>query len=142
MCTRPKVGRMATWSLAIGAVFASLGGCATGLPHAPGGSALGYIDYAGTPVQEFTAFQIRWLASREPKSIGGVVRRQYGVLAAGLDTCPDLRFAYRIGVTSTAYTVSHLDYVRVDHNRCPIAAIRPIDLKKMNQDRAAAKLAG
>ena len=102
----------------------------------------GYLDYAGAPVEEFTAFRFDGWQAVSPNQLvlWSDVNKAY--LLQVWDTCPDLRFAYRIGVTSTAYTVSHLDYVRVDHNRCPITAIRPIDLKKMNQDRAAAKLAG
>jgi hypothetical protein len=142
MRTPRRVSRIVALSAAIGALAALLGGCASGLPKTPGGNALGYLDYAGAPVEEFTAFKFDGWQAVSPNQLvlWSDVNKAY--LLQVWDTCPDLRFAYRIGVTSTAYTVSQLDDVRVDRNRCPITAIRPIDLKKMNQDRAAAKLAG
>jgi Family of unknown function (DUF6491) len=142
MWTSSKVGRLVALSAALGAACAGLGGCASGLPRAPGGDALGYLNYAGAPVEEFTTFRLdSWQAvSRNQLVLWSDVNKAY--LLQVWDTCPDLQFAQRIRVTSTAYTISHAEYVRVGRDRCPITAIRPIDLKKMNQDRVAAKLAG
>ncbi len=58
------------------------------------------------------------------------------------EPCPRLEFVQRIGVTSTIETVSTLESIVLrDHERCPITQIRPIDLKRMNADRAAQRAA-
>ena len=54
--------------------------------------------------------------------------------------CDNLMFAHRIGLTSTASTVSaRFDSVKVGHHwRCPIQEIRPIDYQRMRQDQRKA----
>jgi hypothetical protein len=49
--------------------------------------------------------------------------------------CPDLQFADRIAVTSTASTVDKFEKVIVGRDRCLIKEIRPIDTKQMKEDR-------
>lgn len=117
----------------------SVGGCATTLTrmHADGISK--YVDYAGAPVDRFTAFRMDgWEAVGKNKLVLWTgVNDAY--LLTVWDTCRDLQFAQRIGVTSTAHEVSRFETVRVGHEHCPISEIRPVDIKRMKADRAAAK---
>ena len=135
-----KLRRVLARSIALGAVSALLGGCADGIPRKASDNALRYIHYTGAPVEEFTTFRLdNWEpVSRNQLVLWSDVNKAY--LLQVWDTCPDLEFAQVIGVTSTGYAITTHDYVRVDRTRCPIMAIRPIDVKKMNEDRAAGKL--
>jgi hypothetical protein len=51
-------------------------------------------------------------------------------------SCTGLQFAQRICVSSTGGSVSRLESVTFDHQRCPIAEIRPLDYRKMRRDAA------
>jgi hypothetical protein len=57
------------------------------------------------------------------------------------DSCHDLQFAEHVAITSTTRTISRFEQVRVGRERCPISEIRPVDLKRMKADRAAAAAA-
>jgi hypothetical protein len=48
--------------------------------------------------------------------------------------CEDLQFAQRIGITQTANTISSRFDSVVNHWRCQIAEIRPIDYLRMKRD--------
>ena len=106
-----------------------------------------YEAYAGAPVDSFT-----WLGRFDGwQSIGTnevvvwtTPFQAYLIKVA--PPCDNLQFAQRIGLTSTASTVSaRLDFVKVGHWRCPIQEIRPVDYQRMRQDMrkeaAAAKQA-
>jgi Family of unknown function (DUF6491) len=127
---------------AIGAVPLMLGGCAGAIPHKSSSDTLLYLNYAGAPVDDFFSFRLdSWEAvSANQLVLWSDVNKAY--LLQVWDSCPDLKFAFRIGVTSTAHRISRLDSVSVDHQRCPIVAIRPIDVKKMKADRASPNFAG
>jgi hypothetical protein len=94
-----------------------------------------YLRYAGAPIESFTYLgrYSGWHAVAEDKLVLWT-----GINDAYLLTlrqpCTGLQFAERIGVTSTADTVSHLESVTFDHQRCPINEIRPIDYRRMRQD--------
>ncbi|MGH8232557.1 MAG: DUF6491 family protein [Steroidobacteraceae bacterium] len=99
-----------------------------------------YAQYAGAPIDHFT-----WLGRFDGWQAIGPYQL---VLWTAIDQaylltvqppCTDLEFTQHIGVTSTAGTVSHLDLVTFDHQRCPIAEIRPVDYRRMRQDARAAK---
>ena len=52
--------------------------------------------------------------------------------------CPDLGFAERLAVSSTAGRITRFDAILTRHHgRCSIREIRPLDIKAMNADRAA-----
>ena len=96
-----------------------------------------YLGYAGEPVRGFTSFRLQsWQPlARDRLILWNGVNEAY--LVTVWDSCPDLQFAHSIGVTSTGNQVTTFDHVRVGRDRCPIRAIRPIDVRQMKADRAA-----
>lgn len=95
-----------------------------------------YEAYAGAPVDRFT-----WLGrfdSWQPIGTNELVIwttpfQAYLIKVA--PPCNELQFANRVGLTSTASTVSaRLDFVKVGHWRCPIQEIRPVDYQRMRAD--------
>ena len=116
--------------------------CASGIARLHGDDASQrYVDYAGAPVDHFTAFRLDgWTpVSRNRLVVWNGVNEAY--LVTVWDTCRDLQFADHIGVSSTTNTVSHFEHVTVGRDRCPISEIRPIDVKQMKADQAAAAAA-
>jgi hypothetical protein len=95
-----------------------------------------YLQYAQAPVDSFTYLGhfddwqslsdtqlVVWTTFNEPYLI--TVR----------PPCIDLQFTQRVGLTSTAGTVTNnLDSVILEHQRCQITQIRPIDHGKMQAD--------
>ncbi len=125
--------------LILAALFgAALTGCASGLPRKDGGSS-NYVDYAGAPVEGFTAMRIQgWTpVSREKLLVWTGINEAW--LVKVWDGCEDLLFANVISVTRTGSRVSRFDNIRVGNDRCPITEIRPVDIRHMKADRAAAK---
>jgi Family of unknown function (DUF6491) len=96
-----------------------------------------YREYAGEPIERFTAFDIDgWhLVSRNQLVVWTGVNDAY--LLTVWDSCDRLNFAERVAVTRTANSVSRLDSVIVQGQRCPINEIRAVDVKRMKADRAA-----
>jgi Family of unknown function (DUF6491) len=96
-----------------------------------------YEAYAGPPIEKFT-----WLGRYDSwQSIGTnqlvvwtTPFQAYLIKVA--PPCENLQFANRIGLTSTANTVSaRFDFVKVGRQwRCPIQEIRPVDYQRMRQD--------
>jgi hypothetical protein len=99
-----------------------------------------YANYAGTPIDRFT-----WLGRFDgwqpigPYQLLLWTRIDQAYLLTLQPPCTDLEFTQHIGVTSTAGTVSDLDSVTFDHQRCPITEIRPVDYGRMRQDARATK---
>ena len=92
--------------------------------------------YAGEPVDHIT-----WLGrfdswepiGRHELVVWTGVNEAYLIKVA--PPCEDLQFANRIGLTSTASTVSsRFDFVKVRGWKCQIEEIRPVDYKRMRQD--------
>jgi hypothetical protein len=113
-------------------------GCASGPQRVRSDDTLAqYLDYTGEPVRSFTAFRLQsWQPlARNRLILWTGVNEAY--LVTVWDSCPDLQFANSIGVTSTGSQVTTFDHVRVGRDRCPIQAIRPIDVRQMKTDRAA-----
>lgn len=98
-----------------------------------------YVDYAGAPIKEFHSWRLDgWEAvSRNKLVVWGGVNEAY--LLTVWDSCQDLLFANRVAVSSTLHSFSTLETVSVGRERCPISEIRPIDIKRMKADRAAAR---
>ncbi|HEY3729649.1 MAG TPA: DUF6491 family protein [Steroidobacteraceae bacterium] len=99
-----------------------------------------YAKYAGAPIDRFT-----WLGRFDgwqaigPHELIIWTRIDQAYLLMVQPPCTDLEFTQHIGVTSTAGTVSDLDFVTFDHQRCPIIEIRPVDYGRMRHDARAAK---
>lgn len=95
-----------------------------------------YEAYAGQPVDHFTWFghYDGWDPIGPHELVVWTdINRAYLVKVAS--PCEDLRFANRMGLTSTASTVyAKFDYVTVRGWRCPIQEIRPIDYKRLRED--------
>ena len=95
-----------------------------------------YEAYAGPPVDQFT--YLGRYDSWQPIGANELVvwtsiNQAYLIKVA--PPCENLQFANRVGLTSTAGTVSaRFDFVKVGHWRCPIQEIRPVDYLRMKQD--------
>jgi hypothetical protein len=116
-----------------------LAGCASTVARlAGGGFETRYVDYAGDPIERFTAFALDgWTpVSRNQLVVWNGANEAY--LLEVWDTCPDLMVANGIGITSTTRTISRFERVRVGNDTCPIQQIRPIDVEHWRADRAAA----
>jgi hypothetical protein len=130
------------------ALALALGAC-SGIPLHEREQALQqqYVDYAGAPIERFNylgRFNSWTALSDSQLVVWPTINEAY--LLTVRQPCINLQFAQRIGVSSTVGTVSTgLDYVLVEHQRCQIKEIRPVDYKRLMDDRrkaaAAAKAA-
>jgi Family of unknown function (DUF6491) len=96
-----------------------------------------YMRYAGAPIDHFTYLgrYDSWQAlSRNQLVVWTSLNDAYLLTVA--DFCNDLQFAQRIGLSSTGGTVSRLEAITYDHQRCPINEIRPVDYRQMRRDTA------
>ena len=116
----------------------TLGACASSLPRVSEESAIQrYQNYAGQPVDRFTAFNITgWTALSREKLVIWTGANEAWLLTVW-NNCQDLEFAERIRLPRTGSSVSRSDVVLVGRDRCPISEIRPIDVRQMKADRAA-----
>ena len=120
----------------------TLTGCAGGVARMRGDAASQrYMDYAGAPIEQFTAFRLDGWTPVSRNRLVVWIRSSEAYLVTVWNTCPDLQFANRIAISSTADSVSHFEHVTVDRRTCPISEIRPIDIKQMRADQAAAAAA-
>ena len=121
----------------------TLAACASSLPRVSEESATErYQNYAGQPVDRFTAFNITgWTAlSRDKLVIWTGVNEAW--LLTVWTNCQDLHFAERIRLKRTGASVTRSDMVLVGRDQCPISEIRPIDVRQMKADRAAEREQG
>ncbi len=128
------------WNLPIATVViaVALAGCAGTVTKATGEQAeMRYRDYAGEPIDKFTAFDFdSWTAvSRNQLVVWTGINDAY--LLTVWDHCDNLQFAERIAVRKTGASVTKFDSVQVKDQRCPISEIRRVDVKQMKVDRAA-----
>lgn len=125
--------------VAAAAAVLGFGGCATDLARRPVAPPLRYADYAGPVIDDFHYFRFDgWeVVSRNELVLWTGLQEAY--LLKVWDTCPDLEFAFHVGVTSSFNRVTHFDKVRVGRERCPISEIRRIDVARMKADRAKAR---
>jgi hypothetical protein len=93
-------------------------------------------SYAGQPLRHFSWFGRfdGWKAvSRDEALIWTTPAKAY--LLKVQSPCEDLRFATRIGLTSTLNAVySRYDHVTVRGRQCRIELIRPVDYGRMRAD--------
>ena len=99
-----------------------------------------YLPYAGEPVDRFQFWDLqRWELVGEYKVVVWPRLNEAYLLTVD-PPCQDLPWAQKIGVTSTANSVSRrFDSVVAGKSRCRINEIRRIDYKKYLADRKAAK---
>jgi hypothetical protein len=122
------------------AVASLLAGCMAGLARlADDGFQVRPADYAEESVERFTTFRLDgWTpVSRDSLVVWNGPSEAY--LVKVWDTCRDLQFAERIGITETARSVSRFEKVRVGRDSCPIEDIRRIDVSQYRADRDAAR---
>jgi hypothetical protein len=95
-----------------------------------------FMTYAGAPVERFSYLgqYNDWRAlSSAQLVVWTSINDAY--LVTVREPCINLQFTSRIGLTSTAGTVTNrLDSVLVDRERCQITEIRPVDYRKMRAD--------
>ncbi|MBW4053355.1 MAG: hypothetical protein HIU85_18210 [Proteobacteria bacterium] len=130
------------WLLAA-ALLASCSGVRALERHA-GAQRTQFNDYAGKPVEQFTwvtANRSSWAIDRNQLVAWTNINQAYLVTVAS--PCPNLRFANRIGISSTAGTVyARFDRVFAQGRTCLIKTIQPVDYRRMQRDLARHKLAG
>lgn len=124
------------------AATALLAGCAADVARLHGMDTLKYGDYAGPPMDRFTSFHLDGWEAVGPNQVVIWTGVNDAYLLKVWDSCRDLQFVERIGISSTSHTISRLDSVRVGREHCPISEIRRIDVKRMTADRARLKAAG
>lgn len=122
-------------------ICALLAGCATTVPpgEAPPDE---YLPYAGAPVDEFHFFRLYdWQRAGKDRVVLWTDPGQ-AYLVTVMPPCVELDFTEYLGVSSTVQTVSRFESLFPGrHDRCPITEIRPLDVKRLNADRAAARAA-
>lgn len=114
--------------------------CATSSSLASNSAAersLKYTDYALAPVERFNAFTLHsWLAVSDHELVVWTTFREAYLLTVW-PMCMELPFAQRIAIRRSMGSVTKFDQVLVGRDRCPIERIQPLDLKRMDADRAA-----
>lgn len=125
---------------ALAVLVALLAGCASGVARQDDAVQFRYQDYAGAPVDTVASMGrvTGWTAvSRTELVIWTGVHDAW--LLKVWDTCRNLEFADRIAVVRTGSRITRFDKVLVGEEQCQISEIRPVDVKQMKADRAAAK---
>ena len=99
-----------------------------------------YLPYAGEPVDSFQFWKLqRWELVGEYKVVVWPQLNEAYLLTVDAP-CNDLKWARKIGVTSSANRVNRrFDSVVVDKLKCRINEIRPIDYKQYKAARKDAK---
>ena len=97
-----------------------------------------YVQYAGAPIDQFTAFNIDSWTSVDRTHVVIWARHNEAYLLTVWDTCSDLAYANAIGLNQTGNSVTKFDYLQVGRDRCQITEIRPVDIKQKKADERAA----
>ena len=122
----------------LSALIASLlaASCAAQRPY---GAALNeYLPYAGPPIDSFHFWHLYSWETVGPNQVVLWTYPWEAYFITVASPCVNLEWAQRIGVTSTANTVSHFESVILPHyERCPILEIRALDMKRLRAARAA-----
>jgi len=123
------------------ALWALLAGCATTAPRGDP-QRDEYLAYAGAPLEEFHFFRLYdWQRAGKDRVVLWTDPGQ-AYLVTVMPPCVELDFSEYLGVSSTVQTVSRFESLFPGHReRCPITEIRPLDVKRLAADRAAARAA-
>ncbi|MFM7626102.1 MAG: DUF6491 family protein [Gammaproteobacteria bacterium] len=135
-----RVARRASAAAAVLLLTAALTACAAGPTREDAAVKSRYLDYAGQPIDTIDTLGrvTGWTSvSRTQLVIWTGVNEAW--LIKVWDTCRDITFAESISVSRSGSKITRFDKVLVGPDSCPIAEIRPIDVKQMKADRAAAK---
>ena len=99
-----------------------------------------FLKFAGPPIDSFTYLgRYDGFRSVGDKIVVIFTTINDGYLIRVKDPCINLRFANRIGLTSTTNTVNRrFDFVLADHERCRIDTIQHIDYLALKKARTAA----
>lgn len=99
-----------------------------------------FLKYAGPPIERFTYLgRYDGFSPLGNKAVVVYTTTNDAYLIRVLDPCIQLRFANRIGLTSTTRIVDRrFDFVIADHERCRIDTIQHIDYLAMKKARIAA----
>lgn len=95
-----------------------------------------FMDYAGPSIDRFVHLgrYDSWQVLTNDKLVVFPSLNEAYLLTVARP-CTGLRFANRVGLTSTGSTVSRgFDFVRFDRERCQIIDIRKVDYRKMKED--------
>ncbi len=126
---------------AVVAMLALCAGCAASRDDGPRGLDR-YLPYAGPSIDQFRFFQLDGWESVDREHIVLWADPWTAYLIATAGPCMELDYTMRLGMSTTMGTVSRFDTLFPgDRERCPVADIRPLDIKRMNADRAAARAA-
>ncbi len=129
--------------LTVAASLALLVACAGGAPRRGASARDEYQAYAGAPVASFHFWSLDGWYTVDDRHVVVETAANTAYLITLYAPCPELGFTERIALTSTAGTVSQFESVIVrDHRRCPIAELRPLDVRRMRADRLAAHASG
>jgi len=118
--------------------FALLAACASVAQHSKNQQMQlqQYLQYAEAPVDSFTYLGHfdDWRALSDTQLVVWTTFNEPYLITVR-PPCINLQFAQHIGLTSTSGTVSnHLDSVILEHQRCQITQIRPVDYQKMQAE--------
>jgi hypothetical protein len=98
-----------------------------------------FTPYLGAPVDEFTFWSLyKWqLVAPDKVVVWPTINEAYLITVE--EPCPKLEWAGSIGLTSqqSRRISRRFDYVTMAGDRCHIAEIRPVDLKRMKADGRA-----
>ncbi|MBS0376132.1 MAG: hypothetical protein JSR73_16245 [Proteobacteria bacterium] len=121
-------------------VLLAFGGCAT-TRH--GRTTLAEMQpFAGASIDSFHFYRLHdWQAVDDQHVVIWTDPwTAYLITTAG--PCFELDFAWRLGVSATLDRVSRFEALFPgDHARCPVADIQPLDVKRLNAARKAARAA-
>jgi hypothetical protein len=122
------------------AIAVLLGGCVS---QRPASAALNeYLPYAGPPIDNFHFWQMYSWEAVGPYQVVLWATPWDAYFVTVQQPCFDLQWVQRIGVTSTAGTVSRFESLLLPHHeRCPITEIRAIDTKQLKAARVAREAA-
>ena len=138
--TSPRTAtRVAGRTVAL-ALLALSAGCAGGLARKDDAAQFRYQDYAGDPVDtvETMGRVTGWSSVSRTQLVIWTGLNEAWLLKVW-DSCRDLSFADSIAVSRSGSKITKFDKVLVGEERCQISEIRPVDVKQMKADRAAAK---
>lgn len=123
-------------------LLALCAGCATGGPAGAPPPPDEFQPYAGPAVDEFRYFTLDGWEVVDRYRVVLWVDVTSAYLITVRPPCVDLDFTERLGVSSTLHVISRFESLFPKRQEpCPIEEIRPLDVKRMRADRAAAKRA-
>jgi hypothetical protein len=96
-----------------------------------------YQPYLEAPVEDFMYWSIYKWQLAGPDKVVVWPRTNEAYMLTVEQPCKDLQWSHGIGFTAKQmhHVTRRIDYLRAGKDRCRVIEIRPIDTKKMDQDR-------